>query len=116
MSALLPPSNISTSASSASLSREGIMDQLRAAFVSVTDSAPSSVVLTEATKLRDDLGLDSFAALELVFELEELVGVRISQEAASSFQTVGDVVTYVAAQVSAAPGKPAESPGRAGAP
>lgn len=84
-------------------SRDSIMDQLRAAWASVTESEPASVVLDESSRLREDLGLDSFAALELIFELEEQAGVRIPQEAASSFQTVGDVISYVLAQRSAAP-------------
>jgi acyl carrier protein len=97
-------------------SRDSIMDQLRTALISVTEGDPSSVVLAESTRLREDLGLDSFAALELIFELEEQAGVRISQEVASSFQTVGDVVSYVLTQLSAEPSVQAEARGRAGAP
>jgi hypothetical protein len=42
----------------------------------------TSAVVQESSKLREDLGLDSYAALELIFELEDQVGVRVSQEAA----------------------------------
>ncbi len=97
-------------------SRDSIMDQLRTALASVTESSSSPVVLDESSRLREDLGLDSFAALELIFELEEQAGVRISQEAASSFQTVGDVITYVLAQQSAGPAAQGESEGRVGGP
>lgn len=60
----------------------------------------------QSAHLRDDLGLDSFAALELLFELEDRLGVRIAKAAAPSFQTVGGVVTYLMAE-RAAP-KPAQ--------
>jgi acyl carrier protein len=57
--------------------------------------------LNPSTRLREDLGLDSFAALELLFELEDLVGVRIPQESAVTFETVGDVVTFIHATLAA---------------
>jgi acyl carrier protein len=97
-------------------SRETIIEKLLAAFVKVTGREQGSVALAESTKLRDDLGLDSFAAIELVFELEDMLGVRIPQDAAASFQTVGDVVSYAIGQMSVAQSPTAESQGGAGAP
>lgn len=82
-------------------SREGILEMLRAALLKVTARDPASVSLAESTRLREDLGLDSFAAVELVFEVEDLAGVRITREAAASFQTVGDVVSCVMGQLPA---------------
>jgi acyl carrier protein len=81
-------------------SRDSIVEKISTVLVKVSDREPTSVALGESTKLREDLGLDSFAALELIFELEDQVGVRISQEAAVSFKTVGDVVTYVLGELS----------------
>jgi acyl carrier protein len=46
--------------------------------------------------LAQDLGLDSFAALETAFELEEKFSIQIPNEALSSVKTVKDVVDYVA--------------------
>lgn len=82
-------------------SRDTIVEKLTEAFVKVTERDPASVTIVDETKLRDDLGLDSFAALELLFELEETCNVRIPQDAAATFQTVGDVVAYVQLQLSA---------------
>lgn len=84
-------------------SRDTIVEKLTEAFVKVTERDPGSVTILDETKLRDDLGLDSFAALELLFELEESCNVRIPQDAAATFQTVGDVVAYVQLQLSAPP-------------
>ena len=83
-------------------SPDSILEKINAALVKMSTRESTSVVLGVSTKLREDLGLDSFAALELIFELEDQVGVRIPQEAAVSFQTVGDVVTYVVGELSAA--------------
>lgn len=90
-------------------SRADIVDQLRAAYGKVTGQEPESATWSESASLRDDLGLDSFAALELLFELEDRLGVRIARTAAQSFRTVGDVVTFVMAE-QRAPRPPERSP------
>ena len=84
-------------------SKEVIVGKLRDAFVKVTERDPASINLIDTAKLREDLGLDSFAALELIFELEEMLSVRIPQEAAATFQTVADVVAFVQLQLASPP-------------
>ncbi|MDX2024627.1 MAG: phosphopantetheine-binding protein [Deltaproteobacteria bacterium] len=84
-------------------SRDMIVDKMAQAFAKVTEKQLEASAMVDGTKLRDDLGLDSFAALELLFELEEMLNVRIPQEAAASFVTVGDVVVYVQAQLTTPP-------------
>jgi len=90
-------------------SPDSILEKINAALVKVSTRESTSVALGESTKLREDLGLDSFAALELIFELEDQVGVRIPQETAVSFQTVGDVVTYVVGELSVVQARAASS-------
>lgn len=46
-------------------------------------------------RLIEDLGIDSFSALELVFELEDVLDMEISTEEAKGFETVDDVHKYV---------------------
>jgi acyl carrier protein len=41
-----------------------------------------------------DLGIDSPKALELLLELEEALGVEISDQDASAMDTVRDVIAY----------------------
>lgn len=77
-------------------SRAMIMEKLQAALARVDDAAPTA---SEATRLREDLGLDSFAAIELMFEIEDLLDVRIPQPTAIAFQTVGDVVAFLSAEL-----------------
>jgi acyl carrier protein len=97
-------------------SRASILEKINAALAKVSAREPTQVSLGESTKLREDLGLDSFAAIELIFELEDQVGVSIPQEAAMSFKTVGDVVTYVLGQMSAGQASAAEFQEGAGEP
>ncbi len=52
----------------------------------------------EAT-LHDDLGADSLAMVELVVALEAAFGIKIPDEAADAFHTVGDLLAFVRARV-----------------
>jgi acyl carrier protein len=75
------------------MTREEIIEKLRASLTKVLDTPPTEVAL--GSRLREDLGLDSFAALEMLFELEEQVGINVSREAAMQLRTVEDVVGFV---------------------
>jgi len=80
-------------------SREAIMDKLKTALGRMTTPASGAPAVSESTRLREDLGLDSFAAIELVFEVEDLLDVRIPQSAAVAFRTVDDVISFVSAEL-----------------
>jgi len=45
--------------------------------------------------LVDDLGMDSFCALELQFELKEQLGIEILQNRFSRINTVRDIINYI---------------------
>lgn len=51
--------------------------------------------ISEDKKLVEDLGLDSFAALELIYELEDSLGIKIPDEDAKKFVSVKDLLDYV---------------------
>ena len=50
-------------------------------------------------KLVEDLGMDSFLAVELIFELEDHLGIKIPDSDMINLKTVGDVVTYACTRV-----------------
>ena len=54
---------------------------------------PSSI--TEQHHLRDDLGLDSMAVIELLFEIEDRFKIQIPDQDLSGLSTVASVATYV---------------------
>jgi len=54
---------------------------------------PSSI--TESHHLRDDLGLDSMAVIELLYRIEEVFNIQIPDEDLVGLTTVGHVITYV---------------------
>ena len=51
--------------------------------------------ITGDTRLADDLGVDSFGAVELLFELEEKFGLKIPDSDISQIRTVNDIVAYL---------------------
>lgn len=58
--------------------------------------------------LRDDLGLDSMATIELLFKIEEAFDLQIPDQDLQGLVTVGDVIGYVERRLKpAAPAKQA---------
>ena len=53
--------------------------------------------------LRDDLGLDSMATIELLYRIEEAFDLQIPDEDLRQLVTVGNVVTYVERRLKPAP-------------
>lgn len=53
------------------------------------------------TRFKEDLDADSLDLYELVMELEDRYGIRVSEEDAAKILTVGDAVDYVVERVPA---------------
>lgn len=58
--------------------------------------SPSETLITmpEETRLVEDLGVDSLALTELVFLLEELFDVRITNNELAELRTIGDLKKF----------------------
>jgi len=70
-----------------------IESKVKDALVDVLGGAKEDI--TPEKLLVDDLGMDSFASLELVFALEDTLGIDIATEDSKCFSTVGDVYKYI---------------------
>ena len=57
--------------------------------------------IDDGTRFREDLDADSLDLYELVMELEDRYGIRVSEEEAAEIETVGDAVDFVCARVPA---------------
>jgi acyl carrier protein len=55
--------------------------------------------ITAETDIRKDLDADSLDLYELVMELEDTYGVKMSEEEAAEIRTVGDAVDFVVARL-----------------
>ena len=55
--------------------------------------------ITMDSNFRQDLGADSLETYELVYAIEEELGISIPDEKANEFETVGDALEYIRSQV-----------------
>ena len=77
--------------------REQVMAKVRAHLAEELGVDGASV--TDATNFREDLDADSLDLYELVMELEDPYGVRMSEEEAAEIATVGQAVDFVYARL-----------------
>ena len=58
--------------------------------------------IKEGTRFRDDLAADSLDLYELVMELEDTYGIKLSEEDAAQIETVGQAADFVLEHVPSA--------------
>ena len=74
-------------------SREEIYEQVK--HVLVEQLGIDEGEITEEASFQEDLDADSLDLVELIMELEDEFGVKISDEDAQRIQTVGQAVDYI---------------------
>lgn len=65
--------------------------------------------ITEQHHLRDDLGLDSMAVIELLYKIEETFNIQIPDQDLTALSTVGSVAAYVQGRLAPAKAAPAKA-------
>jgi acyl carrier protein len=73
--------------------REQVMAKVREHLAAELDLSLEEIA--EDSRFRDDLDADSLDLYELVMELEDSYGIRVSEEEAARIETVGDAVDFV---------------------
>lgn len=73
--------------------KEEIFSEIREALVELFEIDPAAITL--ATRLYDDLEIDSIDAVDLLDRLRRRLGRKISAEEFRSVRTVGDLVDAV---------------------
>jgi acyl carrier protein len=84
------------------MTRDEVLELIREHLADELELDPARV--TEATHFRRDLDADSLDLYTLVQELEDVYGVRMSDEQAAQVQTVGQAVDFVLAHLPSASG------------
>jgi acyl carrier protein len=75
------------------MERDEVMELVRKHLSTELEVSPDKIQ-TE-TRFREDLDADSLDLYELVMELEDHYGIRVSEEQAAEIETVGDAVDFV---------------------
>ena len=71
--------------------------RIRTALGEYLKRDPATILITQ--HLRDDLGLDSMAVIELLYRIEEVFDLQIPDQDLMGLTTVGHVVSYVEKRV-----------------
>ena len=83
----------------AAMDREEVTTLVREHLV--TELEVGADQITPETRFREDLDADSLDLYELLMELEDRYGIRVSEEEAARIETVGDAVDFVCERVPA---------------
>jgi acyl carrier protein len=73
--------------------RDDVMTKVREHLATELEIDPGRI--EPGTRFKEDLDADSLDLYELVMELEDGYGIRVSEEEAARIKTVGDAVDYV---------------------
>jgi acyl carrier protein len=76
---------------------ESLIAELDRIFVEQFEVTADAVV--PEARLREDLDLDSLDAADMLIAIEKRFGIRLDDEVARTFRTVGDIHSYVHALV-----------------
>ncbi|MFL5871326.1 MAG: acyl carrier protein [Solirubrobacterales bacterium] len=82
-----------------SMDRAEVMDKVREHLAAELEVGSDQIA--DQTRFREDLDADSLDLYELVMELEDTYGIKVSEAEASRIQTVGDAVDFVVARLPA---------------
>lgn len=75
-----------------------LFDKVKALIAKKLDVDESKI--EPSSSFRQDLGADSLDTYELVYEIEEKLNIKIPDERANTFETVGDAYEFIKTQLS----------------
>jgi acyl carrier protein len=94
------------------LTRDSIEETVNRVVVEEFEAEPDE--LSEETRLREDVGLDSLDAVDLVIALELAFGFRIPEEEIKGIRTLGDIYERIGANSGSQDGSGVAEDGAAG--
>ncbi len=89
-------------------SQAALADRIRTELAQYLKKDMESVLPQHS--LREDLGLDSMATIELLFKIEEAFDIQIPDQDLQTLATVGEVIAYVQRRLRPAPSRQTAQP------
>ncbi|HLM31326.1 MAG TPA: acyl carrier protein [Solirubrobacterales bacterium] len=81
------------------MDRDDVLAKVREHLANELEVEADSI--NDSTSFKEDLDADSLDLYELVMELEDSYGIRVSEEEAARIKTVGDAVDFVVTRLPA---------------
>jgi acyl carrier protein len=75
------------------MNNEIVGEKVRSVLASKLNIDPGTI--KGDTRLAEDLGLDSFGGVEIMFDIEDAFGLKIPDSEIEHVRTVDDVVAYI---------------------
>jgi acyl carrier protein len=82
------------------MTRDEVLERVRSHLASELEVEPDRI--KDDTRFREDLDADSLDLYELVMELEDSYGIKVSEEEAARIENVGQAVDFVLEHVPSA--------------
>ena len=84
------------------MTREELKAKLKEMIAVVDEDLAKAADVSDDLEIREGLGLDSLQIVELLFEIEEQLDVKIEDEEAQKLRTVGSLLDIIEVKLSAA--------------
>jgi acyl carrier protein len=82
------------------MTRDEVLERVRSHLATELEVEPDRI--KDETRFREDLDADSLDLYELVMELEDTYGIKVSEEEAARIENVGQAVDFVLEHVPSA--------------
>jgi acyl carrier protein len=82
------------------MTRDEVLERVRSHLATELEVEPDRI--KDDTRFREDLDADSLDLYELVMELEDTYGIKVSEEEAARIENVGQAVDFVLERVPSA--------------
>jgi acyl carrier protein len=82
------------------MTRDEVLERVRSHLASELEVEPDRI--KDDTRFREDLDADSLDLYELVMELEDAYGIKVSEQEAARIENVGQAVDFVLEHVPSA--------------
>ena len=82
------------------MTRDEVLERVRSHLATELEVEPDRI--KDDTRFREDLDADSLDLYELVMELEDTYGIKVSEEEAARIENVGQAVDFVIEHVPSA--------------